>query len=168
NASLKSEIRKAAQNGLPIYAECGGMMYLCRSISWRGESRQMAGVIPADAVMYDKPQGRGLVRLEETVAAPWPLPAGASAPAQFTAHEFHYAALENFPADMKFAYRVLRGKGIKGRQDGIVFGNVLANFCHLRDTNMNHWAERFTAFVRDCRDKDESHQRLDTVGALSD
>jgi cobyrinic acid a,c-diamide synthase len=160
NASLRADIREAAQNALPIYAECGGMMYLCRSISWRGESRKMAGVIAADAVMRDKAQGRGLVKLEETPAAPWPLPAGARTPAQFTAHEFHYAALENCPANMEFAYRVLRGQGIKGRQDGIVIGNMLANFCHLRDTNMNHWAERFVAFVRACGDKQETHQTI--------
>ncbi len=168
NASLRADILMAANNGMPIYAECGGLMYLCRSISWRGERCEMAGVIPADAVMHEKPQGRGLMRLEETGAFPWPLPSGARASAQFTAHEFHYAALENCPANMNVAYRVLRGRGIDGRRDGIVTGNVLANFCHLRDTSKNHWAERFTAFVRACRDKGVSHQRLDAADALSD
>lgn len=156
NASLRGEIRKAVEKGLPVYAECGGMMYLCRSISWCGESGEMVGAIPFDAVMHARPQGRGLVRLEETEAAPWPLSAGRTELAQFCAHEFHYAALENGPDDMVCAYRVLRGRGIDGKHDGIVIGNLLANFCHLRDTDINHWAERFVAFVRSCRDMPET------------
>jgi cobyrinic acid a,c-diamide synthase len=155
NAGLRAEILNASENGLPIYAECGGMMYLCRTISWRGRCREMVGAIPFDAVMHRKPQGRGLVRLEENGASPWPLPARRSAPKQFSVHEFHYAALENGPDDVVCAYRVLRGHGIDGERDGIVIGNLLANFCHLRDTNMNHWAERFVAFVRSLK-KNES------------
>jgi len=166
NAVLRADIRDAAEKGLPIYAECGGMMYLCRTISWRGQSGKMVGAIPFDAVMHTKPQGRGLVRLEETEAAPWPLSDGRRAPTQFCAHEFHYAALENGPDDMVCAYRVLRGRGIDGRQDGIVIGNMLANFCHLRDTNMNHWAERFMAFVRSCCDRKETSHRLKAIGNM--
>ena len=105
--------------------------------------------IPYDAVMHAKPQGRGLVRLEETGTSPW----RGNAQAQFCAHEFHYAALENGPADAVFAYRVLRGRGIDGSHDGIVIGNLQANFCHLRDTGQNQWAHRFVAFVRSCKEK---------------
>ncbi len=159
NAGLRTEIRNAAASGLPIYAECGGMMYLCRTISWHGERREMVGAMPYDAVMHAKPQGRGLVRLQETGAGPWPN----TAQARFRAHEFHYASLENGPADAVYAYRVLRGQGIDGRHDGIVIGNLLANFCHLRDTNMNHWAERFVTFVRSCRDKQAASLLMDSV-----
>ena len=92
------------------------------------------------------------MRLEETGNAPWP----SNAEARLCAHEFHYAALENGPADAVHAYRVLRGRGIDGQHDGLVFGNILANFCHMRDTKMNRWAERFVAFIRACRDKNEA------------
>ncbi len=155
NAGLRNEIRSAAENGLPIYAECGGMMYLCRTIRWRGACREMVGAIPFDAVMHAKPQGRGLVRLEETGAGPWPLPAGRTRAVTISAHEFHHAALENGPPDALCAYRVLRGQGIDGHRDGIVIGNLLANFCHLRDTNLNHWAERFVTFMRSRRGMQE-------------
>ena len=73
NTELRGEIRDAIRRGLPVYAECGGLMYLTRSITWRASRREMVGIIPADAVMYDKPQGRGLVLLEETAHAPWPV-----------------------------------------------------------------------------------------------
>ncbi len=79
NASLRADIAQKIAQGLPAYAECGGMMYLCRSIRWKGASHQMAGVIPADAVMHSRPQGRGLAVLEETAFAPWPATEGGAA-----------------------------------------------------------------------------------------
>jgi cobyrinic acid a,c-diamide synthase len=104
----------------------------------------MAGVIPADAVMHEKPQGRGLAVLEETGDGPWPAAAGGKIPA----HEFHYAALENLDPSLRFAYKVARGAGIGGGRDGIVLGNLLASFCHLRSTEGNPWVDRFLNFVR--------------------
>ncbi len=163
NKGLRNEIRLAAANGLPIYAECGGMMYLCRTISWHDKRHEMVGAIPFDAAMHDKPQGRGLVRLEETGALPWPLRASGRTRAQFSAHEFHYASLENGPDDVVCAYHVMRGQGIDGSRDGIVTGNLVANFCHLRDTDMNHWAERFVAFIRACRNSQEASLSLDSA-----
>ncbi|HEY4774591.1 MAG TPA: cobyrinate a,c-diamide synthase [Xanthobacteraceae bacterium] len=149
NAGLRAALRAAAHAGLPIYAECGGLMYLTRSIAWRGEVHEMVGFIPADTVMHATPQGRGLVVLEETEAAPWPAREG---PARIPAHEFHYAALDGLDPATRFAYRVVRGRGIDGRHDGIVKANVLASFCHLRATARSGcWARRFVAFVRACK-----------------
>ena len=148
NASLRHDIAAAAGEGLPIYAECGGLMYLSRSIAWKGEKGDMVGVVPADAVVQERPQGRGLVVMEETVAMPWPTPRGATKPVRVKAHEFHYARLENLASGCRFAYRVVRGDGITGTDDGIVVGNVMASFTHLRDTSRARWAERFVEFVR--------------------
>lgn len=152
NRGLRLAIRTALAAGMPAYAECGGMMYLSRSLSWNGETREMVGAIPADAVMHHRPQGRGYVVLQETGQSPWAgNPDRAGAAVRFPAHEFHYASLEGLPPDRTFAYEVLRGHGIDGRHDGIVLGNLLASFSHLRDTEGNRWAERFAAFVRSCR-----------------
>ncbi len=143
NGELRADIARRIRAGLPAYAECGGLMYLARSIRWKGAAHEMAGVIPADAVMYERPQGRGLVLLEETDASPWPGAPGMQIPA----HEFHYARLENLSAGQRFAYRMARGEGIGGGSDGIVIGNLLASFSHLRSSPRNPWAERFLAFV---------------------
>ncbi len=148
NASLRADIRAALEAGLPAYAECGGLMYLCRRLTWKGDVRRMAGVIEADAAMHDRPQGRGYVRLKETGAGPWAKLGGAG---ETPAHEFHYAGLENMPPSPVFAYDVLRGHGLDGRHDGLVRKNLLASFSHLRDTGANHWAARFAAFVRRCK-----------------
>jgi cobyrinic acid a,c-diamide synthase len=144
NASLRADVRRVAEAGLPIYAECGGLMYLARSLTWRGETRRMAGVIPGDIVMHDKPVGRGYVRLRETARHPWPLGDGT----EIRGHEFHYSSLENLMPRVEFAYAVARGHGADGRNDGIVLGNVLASYAHLRSVGGNAWASRFAAFVR--------------------
>ncbi len=152
NQGMLASIRTAIEAGLPTYAECGGLMYLSRSLTWRGETREMVGVIPGDTVMHPRPQGRGYVVLEETGAGPWPLPASRTGmPARIPVHEFHYASLENLPADVTYAWRVLRGHGIDGTHDGIVQGNLLAGFSHLRDVEGDRWVARFVEFVRACR-----------------
>jgi cobyrinic acid a,c-diamide synthase len=111
----------------------------------------MAGVIPADVVMHAKPQGRGYVSLRETAAHPWPM--SGDGVATISAHEFHYSALCGLPGGMDFAYRVTRGYGLDGANDGIVYRNLLASYAHLRDTRSHPWAARFVEFVRSCRDR---------------
>jgi len=71
NKTLRARIKAAIEAGLPTYAECGGLMYLSRSISWHQDSHEMVGVIPADSTMHDRPQGRGYVHLRPTANHPW-------------------------------------------------------------------------------------------------
>jgi len=149
NAPMRAAVADFIEAGGPAYAECGGLMYLARSIAWQGKVCRMAGVIPADVVMCERPQGRGYVRLSETGASPWPEAGGA--PAEIAAHEFHYSRLESVAPGLRFAYRVLRGHGIDGVHDGIVHKNLLASYTHLRDVGGNHWTRRFVAHVKGCR-----------------
>ena len=149
NRGMRESIRQAIEAGLPAYAECGGLMVLARSLAWRGEKREMAGVIPADVVMHEKPVGRGYVRLAPTDAHPW-VPAGAH-PDEIPAHEFHYSSLENLATGTRFAYDVKRGHGADGAHDGIVYKNLLASYTHLRSAGNCNWAARFVGFARQCR-----------------
>ena len=144
NTALRSEIRVAIENGLPTYAECGGLMYLARRITWQEKSHAMVGVIPGDIVMHARPQGRGYVRLRESAQHPWPLHSGEEIPA----HEFHYSSLDNLAPGVVFAYHVTRGSGVDGAHDGLIHKNLLASYTHLRDVNVHHWAQRFVEFVR--------------------
>ena len=148
NRAMRADVQAAIVSGLPAYAECGGLMYLSRSIAFRGETHEMVGVIPADTVVGERPQGRGLVVLEETADAPWPFrPERPCIPA----HEFHHGGLTNIDPACRFAYRMRRGYGVDGKRDGVVVHNLLASFSHLRDTSRHHWARRFVAFARKVR-----------------
>ena len=149
NVSLRENIRSAIGAGMPVYAECGGLMYLSRALSWRGERHEMVGAIPGEAVMHDRPVGRGYVRLRCTGAHPWPgvSETGAIHPA----HEFHYASLEGLPPGLPHAYEMVRGHGLDGINDGLIFGNMVAGFTHLRNVANTPWVGRFVEFVRSRR-----------------
>lgn len=149
NTGLRRDIRTALENGMPAYAECAGLMYLSRSLTWQSQQNDMVGFIPGDAVMHERPVGRGYVLLHETPAMPWP--GRKNSDEDLPAHEFHYASLENLPDDLSYAYEVKRGAGISGKRDGIVLGNVVAGFSHQRNQANNAWAERFVGFVRSCQ-----------------
>jgi len=148
NAALRGALHAAVTAGLPTYAECGGLMYLARSLHWRGRSARMVGVIPGDVVMHERPRGRGYVHLQETGAMPW----GGSG-AVLRAHEFHHSSLENLDPAVAFAYRVRRGHGIDGANDGVVIHNLLASYAHLRSATGANWAPRFVEFVRRERER---------------
>ncbi len=146
NRSLRKEIRQAIESGLPVYAECGGLMYLSRSLRWQGSQCEMVGAIAGDTVMHERPQGRGYVKLRETGKSPWPRATDAAV--EIRAHEFHYSTLENLAGGLEYAYDVTRGTGIDGHHDGIVYRNVLACYTHMRDVGSNHWTARFVEFIR--------------------
>jgi cobyrinic acid a,c-diamide synthase len=160
NVTLRAQIKQAIENGMPAYAECGGLMYLSRSIEYQGRSYQMVGAIPGDVKMHEKPIGRGYVHLKEDEAHPWPRP---DTPAkQIKAHEFHYSSLENLPPDSRFAYHVERGYGIDGKRDGLILHNLLASYTHLRTIGSCYWATRFVAFIR--RRKEQQGRSNLTIG----
>jgi cobyrinic acid a,c-diamide synthase len=150
NQHLLKDIHDALATGMPAYAECGGLMYLSRSIQWRGEQRDMVGTVPADVLVGKRPQGRGYMVVEDSGKHPWPqLPVTNNNTGGIPVHEFHYAHLESLGKDQVFAHRVLRGTGIDGYHDGLVINNLLAGFAHHRNTVANPWVGRFVAFVRD-------------------
>jgi len=146
NNSLRTAVKSAVENGLPTYAECGGLMYLSRSISWNDTKHEMAGVIDGDILMHERPQGRGYIQLQETDTHPWQTH---TSEGTIFAHEFHYSELVNLDQEYQYAYKVLRGAGIDGKHDGLIYKNLLANYAHLRNTQNNQWAIRFIAFIND-------------------
>jgi cobyrinic acid a,c-diamide synthase len=146
NTALRAELKQAIEAGLPTYAECGGLMFLSRSISWQGRRLPMVGAIPADAVMRPRPVGRGYVRLRETAAMPWA--GGSDAPVQ--GHEFHHSCLAEVDPGVAYAYRMERGHGIDGAHDGLVVHRLLASYTHRRGVGGDAWPARFVDHVRAC------------------
>lgn len=150
NQSLLKDVREFIDSDGVVYAECGGLMYLARSLTWQEKSVKLCGVIPGDVVMHQKPQGRGYIKLRETGKMTW---LGGDASQVIAAHEFHYSSLENMPADADYAYEVVRGQGIDGKHDGYLYRNLLANYAHMRNVGSNRWAERFVARIKAVKER---------------
>jgi cobyrinic acid a,c-diamide synthase len=137
NSVFRRSLRNAVEAGLPVYAECGGLMYLSRNLCMNEHVYPMVGVFPMDTVMEKRPQGLGYIRVE--VAGPNPFyPQGAV----ITGHEFHYSSFHCAEAsDASFAFRVLRGHGIDGQRDGICYRNALGTYVHVHALGEPLWAE---------------------------
>ncbi|MDP8889308.1 MAG: cobyrinate a,c-diamide synthase [Thermoproteota archaeon] len=130
NRSMVRSIRMAVDEGMPIYAECGGLMYLTRSISgYKGEkkARKMAGIIEADTLMT------GRLTLNYTDAE---CNGSIFGTTHLRGHEFHYSSIENIAGDSRFAYSMKKGKGVTGNHDGFIINdNSLAAYMHLHFAN---------------------------------
>jgi len=137
NFSLRQDISAGVESGLPVYAECAGLMYLCRSLLTGGKGYYMCGVIPADVVIDKKPQGHGYVSAEVTGTNPF-----FSTGTLLRGHEFHHSRLLN-SSGQSCAYRIIRGNGIDGKNDGLVYKNVLASYMHLHALGTPSWARTF-------------------------
>jgi cobyrinic acid a,c-diamide synthase len=136
NESLRQDIRDKAKRGLPIYAECGGLMYLARQITWRGEKWPMCSVLPVDIEMEQKPVGHGYTKLTVEGANPF-----FPRQTKLRGHEFHYSRVVSGADQLETAYRVSRGEGIGRGRDGLMVDNVLASYVHLHDMSASGWAE---------------------------
>jgi cobyrinic acid a,c-diamide synthase len=146
NAFMRASVADFIIGGGPAYAECGGLMYLTERLHWGKKVARMCGVLDADVAMHERPQGRGYVRLAETETFPWP--ALSPFEREISAHEFHHSAIIEAHPDWVYGYRVQRGVGIDGEHDGVVQGNLLASYAHLRDVGGVDWTRRFVAHIR--------------------
>ena len=147
NVSLREDIRAFIENGGPGYAECGGLMYLNRSIAWQGSEFPMVGVIAGDTKVSNRPVGRGYMRLRAMPNHPWPQVQAASG-RTYNVHEFHYSSLEMIDSPLTTVYSVDRGHGLDGTRDGIRVHNLLATYAHQRHVAANPWVNAFVDFVR--------------------
>jgi cobyrinic acid a,c-diamide synthase len=149
NLTMRQAIRDFVEAGGPAYAECGGLMYLCRGLRWGEDYVPMCGVLGADVAMHKRPQGRGYVRLRETEWFPWP--GETRARPEIRAHEFHHSSVVDPDPNWVYGYQVLRGAGVDGRHDAIIYRNLVAGYSHLRDVGGVGWTRRFVEHVRACR-----------------
>jgi len=147
NTNMKQSIHNAIENGMPSYAECGGLMYLSKSIKYENQQSEMVGIIQADCEMHAKPIGRGYTLLQNNQQHPW----GIIQDVEIPGHEFHYSKLNNTSSETKYAYQVNRGFGVNGKNDGIMYKNLLACYAHQRNTQQNQWISKFLEFVKSNR-----------------
>ena len=124
NTIMRKMIKKHAEEGIPIYAECGGLMYLTKSISFGKKKYKMVGLFDAETQMTKK---MTLNYTEGRITSNCLV----SGPAKFRAHEFHYSKIGNLARDAKLVYDLKIGEGISGKKDALSEYNTLASYCHL-------------------------------------
>lgn len=144
NRSFRKHLKQMIEQGLPVYAECGGLMYLGRRIHWEGKSFDMVGALPLEVEMIKKPQGHGYMHLEVLPGTPY-YPTGKIV----KGHEFHNSrVIDVDTTNCDFAFKVLRGHGINGEYDGIRYKNVLALYNHIHAVAETDWAKYFVTLAR--------------------
>ncbi|HED31832.1 MAG TPA: hydrogenobyrinic acid a,c-diamide synthase (glutamine-hydrolyzing) [Prosthecochloris aestuarii] len=138
NTGLLGDVRSRVESGMPLYAECGGLIYLSRTVSWQAKSYALAGLLPYDIEFSDRPAGHGYLDLQSMADSPW-FARGECV----RAHEFHYGSPVGDVMHGEFQFRVVRGHGVTGAADGFVCKNLFASFAHLHVSAFPAWAERF-------------------------
>lgn len=125
NHSMKKAIKKLAEDSMPVYGECGGLMYLTKSIEYARKKHSMVGLFDAQTSMEKK------MILNYTKATASVSCLLAKKQSTFFGHEFHYSELRSVPKDSRFAYDLSIGVGISNKRDGLMEYNTLASYMHL-------------------------------------
>jgi cobyrinic acid a,c-diamide synthase len=141
NSDFRTSVKKAAASGLPIYAECGGLIYLGESILLDGEEYPLAGVLPVRFGLHKKPQAHGYTELTVSGANPF-----YEAGEKIKGHEFRYSTVLFWSGDpSELALEMKRGVGFEAKRDGLVYKNVLALYTHIHALSTPQWAPRLVA-----------------------
>jgi len=148
NREVRDRVREFSRAGMPIYAECGGFMYLCRDLRVGAETFPMAGVFPLTTTLCARPQGLGYCHAAVRRDNPFH-PAGATLPG----HEFHYsrclASLDGTPPPApgpeSFCLDMRRGSGMLHGLDGLLENATFAAYTHIHALGAPHWAGNFVA-----------------------
>ena len=135
NSGFLQSLHEAAQNGLPIYAECGGLMMLSRAIVWQGSKYPMAAVLPFEAHVCSTAQGHGYAELRVDRANSF-FATGLA----IRGHEFHYSRIVLENGHLETACEVRRGQGIGRGREGVIFKNVWAGYTHIHALATPEWA----------------------------
>ena len=146
NRIFRTAVKEAVDKGLPVYAECGGLMYLGEALVLGNRTYAMAGIFPLRFSLEKKPQAHGYTIARIDRANPF-----YKRGTVLKGHEFHYSAvcLSKKPLKMQFAFKMERGEGITAQRDGICFKNVLATYTHIHALGSPEWAEGMVQMAKE-------------------
>ncbi len=140
NRRFAESVAARASSGMPIYAECGGLMYLARKLHVGGAVHAMAGVLDLVVEQTDRPQGHGYEVITVDCDNPFHEPG-----TEIAGHEFHYSRIVGGSDRAATVARVTRGTGIGDGRDGVVVGRVWASYLHIHASATPGWAAGFLA-----------------------
>jgi cobyrinic acid a,c-diamide synthase len=127
-------LKKLVEEGLPVYAECGGLMYLANKVIWKEKEYNLAGILPVDIKMYSKPQGHGYTEAFVDRENPF-----FRKGVLIKGHEFHYSRIYNYSPEIKSSLSVIRGNGSIDKRDGLIYKNVFASYIHIHALATPEW-----------------------------
>jgi cobyrinic acid a,c-diamide synthase len=137
NVTFREQLKSLAKDGLPIYAECGGLMYLGEELVLDENSFPMAGVLPVVFGFSKKPQGHGYTIVSVEQPNPY-----FNIGAELKGHEFHYSRVLKWRGtDKDLAFNMKRGTGFINNRDGVCYKNVLATYTHIHALGTPSWAK---------------------------
>jgi cobyrinic acid a,c-diamide synthase len=139
NEPMLRSIGRAINEGLPVWAECGGLMYLARSVNHGGTNYPMVGALPVAVEQTPRPQGHGYVRARVDRDNPF-----LTTDTEVAGHEFHYSRLLD-PEQVDTVMALDRGIGVGGGRDGIRRGSVVASYTHVHAAGLPQWAPGLVA-----------------------
>lgn len=150
NIELRKDVKEAIESGLPVYAECGGLMYLGDEVEWQGKKFPMAGVLPFKFYVDKKPHGHGYVIADVVEENPYFKKGDL-----IKGHEFHYSypVKIDFKKGMKLVFHLKKGTGLDGKWDGIVYKNLFASYTHIHIFSVKYWAENFLCLAENFKNK---------------
>jgi len=145
NSSFRKSVKDAAEKGLPIYAECGGLIYLGESIELDGEVYPLTGVFPIRFGMSSKPQAHGYSIFEVDKQNPF-----YERGAEIKGHEFRYSTILEWSGKSEdLVFKMSRGVGFSDGREGVTRKNVLALYTHIHAMGTPEWADGFVTCCRD-------------------
>ncbi len=137
NVSFRDSVREMAEQGLPIYAECGGLIFLGRSIILDTVEYPLAGVFPVTFGLSSSPQAHGYSIFTAAGSNPF-YPVGT----RIKGHEFRYSTVESWDGKPEeLALEMERGTGFMNKRDGLLKKNVLALYTHVLAPGTPEWAK---------------------------
>lgn len=148
NQPLLADIKNHVEDDMPVYAECGGLMFLARNILVNDRAYPMVGVFDCDVEMKPKPQGIGYTIQKVLPGNPF-YPEGSLV----VGHEFHNSQIVNLAPDLRYGFATQRGKGIVPGADGLLYKNTLAGYHHLHAAAAPGWAEQMVRLAEQYRSK---------------
>ena len=135
NRGFSARLKALVEDGFPIYAECGGLMYLGETLVLKGKSYPMAGVLPLTFDFFKRPQGHGYTIFKVERENPY-----YEVGSEIRGHEFHYSRVSNWTGDPNdLVFHMKRGVGIDKDRDGIIYKNVLATYTHVHAMGTPEW-----------------------------
>ena len=144
NKTFRRSLREQADKGLPVYAECGGLMFLSKTLIMEGNEYPMAGVLDLVVDVEKRPQGHGYTRVRvDRENSFYPLGT------ELKGHEFHYSKVTNLTGlEESLVFESIRGKGVAGKRDGVAKNNVLATYTHIHALGTPLWAKGMVKAAR--------------------